>query len=93
MNPTQIQTTVAPIVAFFAGLLAAKGAFGLDATAWTTIIGAVIACGATVAGAIATRGTNLITAAAKQTDLVHSIKLQPDAPQSLVNATPANVTK
>jgi len=93
MNPTQIQTTIAPLVAFFAGLLAGKGVFGLDATTWTTVIGAIAAAGAAVWGAIATRGTSLISAAANQTELVKSIKLQPDAPQSLVTATPDNVTK
>jgi hypothetical protein len=92
MNPTQIQTTVAPLVAFFAGLLAGKGVFGLDATTWTTVIGAIVASGAAIWGAIATRGTNLITAAA-DLDEVHSIKLEPTAPQALVTATPANVTK
>ena len=93
MNPTQITTTLAPLVAFFAGLLSGKGVFGLDATTWTTVIGAVVGAGAAVWSAIATRGTGLITAAANQTDLVQSIKLQPDAPQSLVSATPSNVTK
>lgn len=92
MNPTQIQTTVAPLVAFFAGLLAGKGVFGLDATTWTTVIGAIVASGAAIWGAIATRGTNLITAAAGL-DEVHSIKLEPTAPQALVTETPANVTK
>jgi hypothetical protein len=92
MNPTQIQTTVAPLVAFFAGLLAGKGVFGLDATTWTTVIGAIVASGAAIWGAIATRGSSLIAAAANQDD-VKSIKLQPDAPQSLVTATPDNVTK
>ena len=92
MNPTQIQTTIAPLVAFFAGLLAGKGVFGLDATTWTTVIGAIAAAGAAVWGAIATRGTSLITAAGSLDD-VHSIKLEPTAPQSLVSDTPANVTK
>ena len=60
MNTTQIQTTIAPLVAFFAGLLAGKGVFGLDAMTWTTVIGAIVAAGAAVWGAIATRGTSLI---------------------------------
>jgi hypothetical protein len=92
MNPTQIQTTVAPLIAFFAGLLAGKGVFGLDATTWTTIIGAIVAAGAAVWGAIATRGTSLITAAANQPE-VQSIKLEPTASSDTVAATPRNVTK
>lgn len=92
MNPTQIQTTLAPLVAFFAGILAGKGVFGLDATTWATVIGAVVAGAAAVWGAIATRGSNLIAAAANQPE-VQSIKLDPSAPSALVQATPSNVTK
>ena len=92
MNPTQIQSTVAPLVGFFAGLLAGKGVFGFDAGAWATIIGALVAAGAAVWGAIATRGSSLITAVANQPE-VQSIKLEAFAPQTLLSATPDNVTK
>jgi uncharacterized membrane protein len=92
MNPTQIQTTLAPLVAFFAGLLAGKGVFGLDATTWTTVIGAIVAGGAAIWGAIVTRGSSLISAAANQPE-VQSIKLEPSASSATVDATPRNVTK
>jgi hypothetical protein len=92
MNKTQIQSTVAPLVAFFAGLLAGKGMFGLDVEAWTTVIGGLVAAGAAVWGAFSTRGSSLITAAANQPE-VHSIKLEPDAPMTLLSTTPNNVTK
>lgn len=64
MNSTQIQTTLAPIVGFFAGLLAGKGLFGLDATAWAQIIGGVVGFVATVWGIFATRNNAVIAQAA-----------------------------
>ena len=59
MNQTSIQTTLAPLVAFLAGLLAGKGLFGFDAATWAPILGAVAAFGATVWGAVAARKTAL----------------------------------
>lgn len=92
MNSTQIQTMLAPLVSFLAGLAAGKGLFGLDATSWTTIIGAVVAFGATVWGAVATRNTAVISQAAALPE-VQSIKLEPTASAAVVNATPSNVSK
>lgn len=92
MNKTQLQSTVAPLVAFFAGLLAGKGVFGLDAEGWTTVIGALVAAGAAIWGGVSTRGSSLITEVANQPS-VQSIKLEPNAPQSLLSATPDNVSK
>ena len=45
MNTTQTQTTLAPLVAFLAGLLAGKGVFGFDTATWTYIIGGVAGIG------------------------------------------------
>src|SRR5258708_31536424 len=87
VNPTQVQTTLAPLVAFLAGLLAGKGVFGLDATTWATIIGSVAAFGATIWGAIAARKTAIVSQVAAMPE-VQSIKLESSAPASLVNATP-----
>lgn len=92
MNSTQIQTTAAPIVAFLAGLLAGKGVFGFDAGTWTTVIGAVLAFGATIWGAVKGTKTSIINAAAAIPE-VQAIKLEPSASQSLVADTPNNVTK
>lgn len=92
MNSTQIQTTLAPLISFLAGLAAGKGLFGLDVTSWTTIIGAVVAFGAAIWGAIATRNTAVISQAAALPE-VQSIKLEPSASSSTVAATPSNVTK
>lgn len=92
MNSTQIQTTLAPLISFLAGLAAGKGLFGLDAATWATVIGAVVAFGATIWGAIATRQTAQIASVAAMPE-VQSIKLESSAPTSLVQATPSNVTK
>lgn len=92
MNSTSATGTFAPIVAFLAGLLAGKGVFGLDAATWTTIIGAVIAFGATIWGVVATRKTAQISSVAAMPE-VQSIKLEPSAPSSITAATPNNVTK
>lgn len=92
MNTTSVTSTFGPLVAFFAGLLAGKGVFGLDAQTWTTVIGAVIAAGASVWGAIATRKTAQIASVAAMPE-VQSVKLEPSAPSSITAATPNNVTK
>lgn len=55
MNKTQLQTTLAPLVAAVAGFLAGKGIFGFDAQTWISILGGVFALAATVWGAVATR--------------------------------------
>lgn len=59
VNQTQIQTTLAPIVAVIAGALAAKGFLGIDTAGWTTIIFSALAVGAIVWPAIATRAQSL----------------------------------
>lgn len=58
MNTTQIQTTLAPLVSFLAGLLAAKIPW-LDAGAWTQIIGALMGVGATIWAAVATKNSSI----------------------------------
>lgn len=92
MNSTQIQSTLAPLISFLAGLAAGKGLFGLDSATWTTLLGAIAAFGATIWGALATRSTALISQVASSPE-VQSIKLTPGASAETVNATPNNVTK
>lgn len=60
MNPTQTQTTIAPAVAFLAGLLAGKGVFGFDYLTWAAIIGGVFGLAATIWGAVAARQTAMV---------------------------------
>ena len=55
MNWTQLQTTLAPIVAAIAGFLAGKGYFGWDAQTWVAILGGLGTLGATSWGALASR--------------------------------------
>lgn len=57
MNKTQLQTTLAPLIAVVAGYLAGKG--GIDAATWATVIGSVIGTGSIIWGAVATRKTAL----------------------------------
>jgi len=61
MNQTQTQTTLAPIVAFLAGLLAGKGVFGFDATTWAMILGSAFGLAATIWGAIAARQSAIVS--------------------------------
>lgn len=92
MNATQITTTLAPLIAFLAGLAAAKGFLGLDAGTWTTIIGAIVTAAATVWGAWTTRKTALVSTVAAMPE-VKNVTLTPAAATSTLNttATPANV--
>lgn len=91
MNGTQIQNTIAPLVTFLAGLLAAKVPW-LDVGAWSSIIGSAVAIGATLWASFSTRNTAVISQAAALPE-VQSIKLGPTASASTVQATPSNVTK
>lgn len=91
MNSTQIQNTVTPIVGFIAGILAAKFAW-FDAATWAAILMGVVGLGATVWGAISTRKTAQISSVAAMPE-VQSIKLEPSAPNSVLQATPGNVNK
>jgi hypothetical protein len=59
MNSTQLQTTLAPIIAAVAGAFAAKGLLGIDAVGWTTILSSLIAAGAIAFPAIITRAKAL----------------------------------
>lgn len=63
MNGTQITNTATPIVAFVAGLLAAKFAW-FDAATWSAILMGVVGLGATIWGAVSTRNKGIITQAA-----------------------------
>lgn len=59
MNKTQLQTTLAPLVAAIAGFLAGKGIFGFDAQTWISILGGFGALVATIWGATAARAQAL----------------------------------
>jgi len=59
MNKTQLQTTLAPIVAAIAGAFAAKGFLGIGAADWSTILYSLISAGAIVVPVIVTRAKAL----------------------------------
>lgn len=58
-NKTQLQTTAASLVGVAAGYAAGRGWLGLDAGAWTTIIGGVVAAGSVLWPAVVTRAKSL----------------------------------
>jgi hypothetical protein len=95
MNQTQLQTTLAPIVAAIAGSLAARGFLGLDTAGWTTILFSLLAVAAVAWPAIVTRAQSLkdtvgkLPATTVITD-VASANALPNNPD-VVAATPAIV--
>lgn len=92
MNSTTATSTFGPLIGFFAGLLAGKGVFGLDAATWATVIGAVVAGGVSIWGAITTRKSAQITQVAQMSE-VQSVKLDASASKAMIDATPSNVAK
>jgi uncharacterized membrane protein len=92
MNPTQIATTFAPIVTFFAGLLAGKGVFGWDAAVWAQVLGGVIGFAGTIYAAIVTKKSSLVGAVANMPE-VTTVHLDPAAPATAAidAVTPSNV--
>lgn len=91
MNPTQLQSTLAPLVSILGGLLAAKVPF-FDAGTWGQILGGILALGGIIWAGVATRQSAIISTVANDPQ-VKSVQLTPSAPQGLVDATPDNVKK
>lgn len=91
MNPTQLQTTLAPVLTVLGTLLAAKVPF-FDAGTWGQILGGIVAFAGVIWGAFAARSSAVISTTANLPE-VDKVKLSPTAPQALVDATPSNVTK
>lgn len=92
MNATQIQTTIAPLLTFLAGLAAGKGLFGWDAQTWYTILGGIAGLGATVWAAVTTRNHAVISQAAVLPE-VQSIKMEASTSKATVDSLPGNVSK
>lgn len=84
MNTTQIQSTLAPLITFFAGLAAGKGLFGLDAATWTTIIGAVAGFVGTIWAAIATRSSSIAATTQNMTGV--NVQVTGAAPPAVAQA-------
>lgn len=87
MNGTQIQTTLAPLLTFLAGLAAGKGLFGWDAQTWYTILGGLAGLGATIWAAVATKNSNI----AATTQAMKGVEVVPGplAPAGVVEAVNA----
>lgn len=97
MNATQLQTTLAPIVAAIAGFLAGKGYFGWDSQTWIAILGGLGTFAATIWGAIAARKAAIVTTVANLPE-VKEVALDAgatgatrDSVSSLNISTPTNV--
>jgi hypothetical protein len=92
VNSTQIQTTLAPLTAVIAGIIAGTHLFGWDASAWSAVIGGLLGLGAVIWGNIAASKANIISSTANLAE-VQSVKLTSSASSDLVSATPNNVNK
>jgi hypothetical protein len=79
MNKTQLQTTLAPLIAAVAGFLAGKGVFGLDAATWATVLGSLATIGAVAWGAVAARKTSLADTVGQGGTVVVTDKATADA--------------
>lgn len=92
MNNVQIPATIAPIVAFIAGLLAGKGVFGFDYTTWMIVLGGAAAAVMPFWTAYTARKNAVVSAAAGMPE-VKEITLDRTVEGSvdLNTATPANV--
>ncbi len=96
MNPTQIQTTIAPIVAAVAGFLAGRGYFGFDQATWISVLAGLGTLIATIWSAVAARKTAIVTTAANLPE-VKAIQLEDRDPKvaesvaSINLSTPNNV--
>lgn len=92
MNPTQLQTTLAPIAAAVAGFLAGRGAFGWDQATWITVIMGLATGAATIWGAVAARKTAMVSTVANMPE-VKEVALTKGASgvTALDAATPENV--
>lgn len=91
MNPTQLQTTLAPLVSLLGGLLALKVPF-FDAGTWGQILGGILTLGGIIWAGVASRQSALITTVANDPQ-VKAVQLVSSAPKTLVDSTPQNVTK
>lgn len=96
MNPVQLEAFARQILPIVGTLLTVFGVKATTASAFIdlamTIIGPVMVVGSAVWMFIANRESAVISKAAALPD-VQSIKLEPSAPQKVVEATPNNVTK
>lgn len=90
MNWEQISGVLRHVLTFGGGFIVAKG--WLSEGVMLDIVGAIITIGGVIWSMFNKTEAAIVTKAAALPG-VQSIKLEPSAPSSLVNATPGNVTK
>lgn len=90
MNWEQISSILRHVLTFGGGFAVAKG--WVSAETMTGIVGAIITIGGVVWGLFNKTSASIVASAAALPE-VQSIKLEPSASSSLVQATPSNVTK
>jgi hypothetical protein len=97
MNATQLQTTLAPIIAAIAGFLAGRGYFGLDQATWLSVIAGIGTAATAIWGAYTARKSALVTTVANMPE-VKEVSLDASATgqagtdvSALSRATPSNV--
>ncbi len=87
MNSTQIQTTLAPLLTFLAGLAAGKGLFGWDAATWYTILGGIVGLGATIWAAVVTKNSAIAATTQNMTGV--TVQTSPAAAPAVTAAVQA----
>lgn len=90
MNWEQISGILRHVLTFGGGFIVAKG--WISEGAMLDVVGAVITIGGVIWSMVTKTPTAIVSSAAAL-PVVSSIKLEPSAPSSLVQATPSNVTK
>jgi hypothetical protein len=91
MNSTQVQTSLASVIAFVAGILAAKFTF-FDAATWSGIISGLVGIGAIIWPVLTNKNKDLVNKVAAMPE-VKEVSLDKDASgtAALNAATASNV--
>lgn len=96
MNITQTQTSAATIIAFIAGILAGRGAFGFDQATWVTILTAIAGLSMTVWAAVANRRSamtsTVVSTPEGKTEIMSAVAATPEGRATLVS-TVANMSE
>ncbi len=90
MNWEQVSSILRHILTFGGGFVVAKG--WISETLMLEIVGVIVTVGGAVWAMFNKTDSSIVASAAALPD-VQSIKLEPSAPSSMVQSTPANVNK
>lgn len=97
MNNDQLTKTILPIISFFGGIAVSKGWIPAGTIDWLSnniaaVLGAIGTVGALIVGFITSTKNAQITRVAEMPE-VEKVKLEPSAPQAMVEGTPSNVSR